>query len=225
MPDLEVDSYEFLPLREVVYLTLRKAILKSNLKPGERLMENTIANKIGVSRTPVREAIRMLEQEGLVEMVPRKGAHVANISRQDLNDVLEIRKSLEELAVTKACGFISPEEIKELKMSEFEFEKVLRGREFTAIAQADEKFHDVIFKAARNQKLITILNNLREQMYRFRLEYLKQDGVLELITQEHNAIVATVSKRDVKKAGLLIIEHIDNQQKEINRLLSSQEEE
>ena len=116
-------------------------------------------------------------------------------------------------------------EIKELKMSEFEFEKVLRGREFTAIAQADEKFHDVIFKAARNQKLITILNNLREQMYRFRLEYLKQDGVLELITQEHNAIVATVSKRDVKKAGLLIIEHIDNQQKEINRLLSSQEEE
>lgn len=225
MPDLEVDSYEFLPLREVVYLTLRKAILKSNLKPGERLMENTIANKIGVSRTPVREAIRMLEQEGLVEMVPRKGAHVANISRQDLNDVLEIRKSLEELAVTKACGFISPEEIKELKMSEFEFEKVLRGREFTAIAQADEKFHDVIFKAARNQKLITILNNLREQMYRFRLEYLKQDGVLELITQEHNAIVATVSKRDVKKAGLLIIEHIDNQQKEINQLLSSQEEE
>ena len=83
-----VNMDEYLPLRDVVFKTLRQAILKGELKPGERLMEIALAEKLGVSRTPIREAIRKLELEGLVVMVPRKGAHVANITEKDLNDVL-----------------------------------------------------------------------------------------------------------------------------------------
>ncbi len=225
MVDLEIDSYEYLPLREVVYLTLRKAILKEKLKPGDRLMENTIANKIGVSRTPVREAIRMLQQDGLVEMIPRKGAHVANISTQDLTDVLELRKSLERLALAKACVNITAEQIKELKIAEYFFEKVLAERDYTKIAEADEKFHDVIMGASGNAKLVEILGELREQMYRYRLEYLKQEGMLDIITNEHNAIIKAVSKGDVKAAIEALNLHIDNQYKAIKKMLQERDRE
>lgn len=94
---------EYLPLRDVVFRTLRRAILKGELKPGERLMEVQLANRLGVSRTPVREAIRKLELEGLVTMIPRRGAEVAEITEKNMRDVLEVRRALEELAVKIAC--------------------------------------------------------------------------------------------------------------------------
>ena len=91
--DLEMHMDEYLPLRDVVFNTLRRAILKGDLKPGERLMEIALAEKLGVSRTPIREAIRKLELEGLVVMAPRKGAKVASITERDLNDVLESERA------------------------------------------------------------------------------------------------------------------------------------
>ena len=87
--DFEVTMNEYLPLRDVVFNTLRQAILRGELKPGERLMEIQLANKLGVSRTPIREAIRKLELEGLVLMIPRKGAEVAEITEKNLRDVLD----------------------------------------------------------------------------------------------------------------------------------------
>ena len=113
--DFEVNMNEYLPLRDVVFNTLRKAILRGELKPGERLMEIQLANKLGVSRTPIREAIRKLELEGLVLMIPRKGAEVAEITEKNMRDVLEVRKALEELAVQLACEKITAEEIEEIK--------------------------------------------------------------------------------------------------------------
>ncbi|MGI6021411.1 MAG: GntR family transcriptional regulator [Lachnospiraceae bacterium] len=218
------DSFEFLPLREVVYLTLRRSILKEELKPGERLMENTIANKIGVSRTPVREAIRMLGQEGLVEMIPRKGARVASISRQDLNDVLEVRKSLEELAVRKACDNITDYELRELKIAGIKFKESIERHDQTEMAQSDAAFHDVIYRASKNKKLIDVLNNLSEQMYRYRLEYIKQADILASLVSEHNEIEAALKKRDGEKAASLILHHINEQQNAINRELGKSKE-
>ena len=113
--DFQIDMNEYLPLRDVVFNTLRQAILKGELKPGERLMEIQLAKKLGVSRTPVREAIRKLELEGLVLMIPRKGAEVAEITAQDLEDVLEVRGALEELAVKDACEHITDEQLVELQ--------------------------------------------------------------------------------------------------------------
>ena len=101
--DFQIEMNEYLPLRDVVFNTLRQAILRGELQPGERLMEIQLAQRLGVSRTPVREAIRKLELEGLVLMIPRRGAEVAEITRQDLEDVLEVRAALEELAVKDAC--------------------------------------------------------------------------------------------------------------------------
>ena len=106
MKDISLHMDEYLPLRDVVFKTLREAILTGELEPGERLMEIKLADKLGVSRTPIREAIRKLEIEGLVNMTPRKGAVVAEISEEDLQNVLEVRRVLEKLAVELACSSI-----------------------------------------------------------------------------------------------------------------------
>ena len=129
--DFEVTMNEYLPLRDVVFNTLRRAILRGELKPGERLMEIQLANKLGVSRTPIREAIRKLELEGLVLMIPRKGAEVAEITEKNLRDVLEVRCALEELGVQLACDRIDKEGIQKLHEAADHFRDVLDSDDIT----------------------------------------------------------------------------------------------
>lgn len=209
--NFNVTMNEYLPLRDVVFNTLRQAILRGELKPGERLMEIQLANKLGVSRTPIREAIRKLELEGLVLMIPRKGAEVADITEKSLLDVLEVRRALEELSAQLACDRITEEEILELKVAAEEFKKVLKSSDVTEIAEADVRFHDVIYLATKNQKLISLLNNLREQMYRYRVEYLKKEEVYEQLIREHEEIIEHISRREKDEATRIVCQHIDNQ--------------
>ena len=216
---------EYLPLRDVVFNTLRQAILKGELKPGERLMEIQLANKLGVSRTPVREAIRKLELEGLVLMIPRKGAEVAEITRQDMEDVLEVRTALEELAVKDACDHITDAQLSELKKASNEFKKaLLEGKDLVTCADADMHFHDVILSATNNRRLIQMLNNLSEQMYRYRMEYLKDERTHKTLIEEHDAIRRALKKHDKVKAGAAIRVHIDNQKRSILESLTEKEE-
>ena len=210
--NLKVNENEYLPLRDVVFNTLRQAILRGEFKPGERLMEIQLANKLGVSRTPIREAIRKLEVEGLVIMIPRKGAEVADITEKSLRDVLEVRKALEELAVQLACEKITQEELEELEKAGENFKKVLnRSKDITEVAEADVRFHDVIYMATDNQKLILLLNNLREQMYRYRVEYLKREEAHPQLIAEHAEIIEYISKGEKKAATDVMCKHIDNQ--------------
>lgn len=209
--DFEVTMDEYLPLRDVVFNTLRRAILRGELKPGERLMEIQLANKLGVSRTPIREAIRKLELEGLVLMIPRKGAEVAEITEKNLRDVLEVRCALEELAVQLACERIDGEGVKELRDAGLHFKEVLDSDDITQIAQADEAFHDVIFTATGNSRLIQLLNNLREQMYRYRIEYLKKKECYPILIAEHKEILDAIAGRDKERATRVTSQHINNQ--------------
>ena len=210
-PKFNVTMNEYLPLRDVVFNTLRQAILRGELKPGERLMEIQLANKLGVSRTPIREALRKLELEGLVNMVPRKGAEVADITEKSLRDVLEVRKALEELSVQLACEKITEEEIEELKRVAERFKDTLDDQDVTKIAEADVAFHDVIYTATDNQKLILLLNTLREQMYRYRVEYLKKEEAYPQLIAEHEELIDNISKRNKEEATRIMCEHIDNQ--------------
>lgn len=220
-----VNMNEYLPLRDVVFNTLRQAILRGELKPGERLMEIQLANKLGVSRTPIREAIRKLELEGLVLMIPRKGAEVADISEKSLRDVLEVRKALEELAVQLACDKITEEKIADLKKAAEDFKKILKSKDITEIAEADVRFHDIIFMATDNQKLVQLLNNLREQMYRFRVEYLKKEEVHPQLIAEHEKIIECIVERDKVKASAIVSEHIDNQVEGVINIIRTKQSE
>ena len=210
-PNFQVNMNDYLPLRDVVFNTLRQAILRGELKPGERLMEIQLANKLGVSRTPIREAIRKLELEGLVLMIPRKGAEVAEITEKSLKDVLEIRRALEDLAVRLACEKITKEELKELKKAGDEFKKVLKSQDITEVAEADVRFHDVIYMATDNPKLIQLLNNFREQMYRFRVEYLKKAEVRPQLLAEHDEIIKYIPEGNKEEASRVVTRHIENQ--------------
>lgn len=220
--NLEMEMNEYLPLRDVVFNTLRRAILKGELKPGERLMEITLADKLGVSRTPIREAIRKLELEGLVVMAPRKGAKVASITERDLNDVLEVRKGMEVLAISLACKRITGEELEKLETIEQSFQKLIESGNLTELAEMDVKFHDTIYQATNNQRLVQLLNNLREQMYRYRMEYLKDIAVRRTLAEEHKAICRALRERDEQQAEQYVSIHIDNQQKAIIRSLNQE---
>lgn len=218
--ELKMDVNEYLPLRDVVFNTLRQAILRGEMEPGERLMEIQLAQKLGVSHTPIREAIRKLELEGLVIMIPRKGAEVAHITEKDMRDVLEVRATLEELVVALACKNVTDEKLAELKAANKLFETAIVSKDVVNIVDADVHFHDIIYTMTDNARLIQIINNLREQMYRYRLEYVKDARTHSILISEHNDIIKQLKDRNVEQAKKVIYQHINNQEKGIIRLLN-----
>lgn len=206
---MEMDGY--LPLRDAVYKTLRQAILRGELKPGERLMEIALAEELGVSRTPIRDAIRKLEQDGLVRMIHRKGAQVANITEKDLTDVLEVRIGLECMAIDKACQMIGREQLEQLEQASVNFGDAIQGGDLTEMAEADKAFHEIIYRVSDNKCLLEMLANLREQIYRYRMEYLKDENVRRVLVEEHRQILGAIRERDAEKAKSIIYRHIENQ--------------
>lgn len=213
---------EYMPLRDVVFQTLREAILRGTLHPGDRLMEVALAERLGVSRTPVREALRMLEQEGLVVNTPKRGASVSGMSVKDMEDVMEIRETLEELAVRLACERIDKEGIKELAVRKQEFEDSLKKGELSEIAACDERFHDVIFSAAKNPRLVGMLENLRSQIYRYRLEYLKDSANYPALLEEHDAIFDGISMGQKQNVAEVMRSHITNQVEMVKKKIEGQ---
>ncbi len=214
---LKVNMNEYLPLRDVVFNTLRQAIITGEFAPGERLMEIALANRLGVSRTPVREAIRKLELEGLVVMIPRKGAEVAKITEKDLRDVLEVRSSLEELAAELATERMNDEIKEKLEKALQNFKEAIESENNAAIADSDVEFHDVIFEATGNARLIQIISNLREQIYRYRLEYVKDTEYHVTLLKEHQELVKAMSAGKKEEARKIMKKHIDNQEMTVIR--------
>lgn len=209
---LTIEENAYLPLRDVVFQTLRQAILKGELQPGERLMEIKLAERLGVSRTPIREAIRKLELEGLVVMVPRKGAAVANITEKDTKNVLEVRRTLEMFAVEVACERITEEQMQQLEKAAKDFEASKGSMDLIRIAETDMKFHEIIYEATQNERLVQMLNNLRENMYRYRIEYLKDPNYYDSLVGEHREILDAIAAGDKEHARMCMRAHIDNQQ-------------
>ena len=227
--DLHLEMNEYLPLRDVVFNTLRQAILKGELKPGERLMEIALAERLGVSRTPIREAMRKLEQEGLVVMIPRRGAQVANITEKDLNDVLEVRiappvtsAGISPCAIEKACDRMTEEEMSKLWLAAKEFEHTIAEGNLVKLAEADVAFHEIIYRASDNKRLIQVLNNMREQIYRYRVEYLKEGETRDVLVKEHEELTRAIRERNVERAKELSFQHIENQRMAIMRSIEAE---
>jgi len=206
---------DYKPLREVIFNTLREAIIVGELKPGERLMEVQLAEKMGVSRTPVREAIRKLELEGLVNMIPRKGAHVADLSVKDIIDVLEVRAALDGLATALAAEKITEQELKDLNNVQMQFINYVDKDNIQGAIKKDVEFHDIIYRCSRNDKLLQISSNLREQVQRFRVIYIKDYGNMRGIINEHAEIYEALVERDPEAARKAAQKHIYIQQQTI----------
>ena len=219
----DITTNEYLPLRDVVFNNLRDAILNGSLKPGERLMENHLAEKLGVSRTPVREALRMLEIEHLVELIPRKGAQVLDLSATDLKNVLEIRSCLESLALRLACGKMNAEQIKNLKELNEGFIKAFDKEDYEEAAKCDEEFHNSIVECTGNDRLLQIINSLKIQAYRYRLTYIKLTGSPDTIIKHHNDMIYAIENNLPNMGDDIAKEHIRYQSEFILKLIDKKE--
>ena len=219
---IKLDSYQ--PLREVVCESLREAIRRGILKPGERIMEIQLAEELGVSRTPVREAIRKLELEGYVVMMPRRGTYVANMSIRDINEIFEIRTSLESLSNGLAAEHITDEELEHLQRLLVIIGVYIKEGNMEKIVETDIEFHDLMYHAARNQRLVGIISNLRDQLTRFRTLSMSHPGRLEATLEEHKAIVEAIANGDRRSASKAAERHMENSEKTLLQAMEAMKE-
>lgn len=214
---VKLDSYK--PLREVVFDSLREAIINGTLRPGERLMEIQLAEELGVSRTPVREAIRKLELEGFVVMVPRKGAYVAGISLKDIADVFEVRACLESLASGLAAERITNEEMEDLERILVRKAEIIAQGDLPAFVESDTQFHDSLYQCSRNQRLIQMLNNLQDEIQRFRSVSLAFPGRPQEALEEHRKIVEALAERNISEAQAAAWDHIERAENSLMEII------
>ena len=217
---IKLDNYQ--PLRDLVFSAMREAILNGQLKPGERLMEVQLAEEMGVSRPPVREAIRKLELEGLVVMVPRKGAYVAGLTLKDVAEVFEIRSSLEGLAAALAAERITDSEVNSLDKILDAISIAGEKEDIKAIIKKDVEFHQVLFSASRNDRLAQIINNLKEQIDRFRTQSFSNPVRLKSVLSEHKNILDAIKQGDAENAERLAKEHIYQVEYNVMNMLRKQ---
>ncbi len=211
------------PLRESVYNGLRKAILTGEIAPNERLTEVKLGNMLGTSRTPIREALRKLELEGLVQIIPRSGARVAPITEEDLRDVLEVRRSLDALSARLASRRVTTDQRQKLWETQKRFEEAVAARDKSAILRADVCFHDRITEIAGNRKLMQVMNSLADQTYRYRFEYIKDDNDYQELLKEHRQIFEAICHGDEEAAAAACEVHIDRQEMRIRSVLGLEE--
>jgi DNA-binding GntR family transcriptional regulator len=212
MAKLQYDENENISasLRGRVFAQLRNQILSGIYKPGDSLIELRLSEELGVSRTPIREAIRQLELEGLVQAIPNKGAVVKGITEQDVEDIFTIRMRIEGLAARWAAEKITEEEIKELKEAlEFEEFYTLKN-DADQLMKFDSKFHEIIFRASKSSPLMHMLSTFHNYIQSARNNSFDTPGRPPKAFEEHKAIFEAISKKDADTAEKLTIEHIRN---------------
>ncbi len=203
----KIDGYEL--LTQKVYKVLKEAILNGDLPQGSRLVETKLARQLGVSRTPVREAIHRLSVEGFVRLIPNQGAFVAEISLEDIEEVFQIRGVLEGLAVRLFVKSKDEEEVKELEEKIEEMRCAVEGKDIIAYSDADAEFHRLIWLFSGNERLLKVLDGMVSYIDAYRLKSLYIPGVMETSFQDHIEIVELVKQGDAKKAEEVMRRHVD----------------
>lgn len=196
-------------LRNRIYQHLKNAILNGVYKPGESLIELKVARELGVSRTPVREAIRQLELEGLVSSIPNKGVIVEGVTEKDVEDIYTIRKMIEGLAARWAAEKITPEQLKELKDVLDLMEFYTQKGEIDKVSELDTQFHDIIFRACQSRPLESVLSHFNHFIQRARLVSIKSIGRAQVSLEEHKKIYEALEKRDPEEAEKAMISHVE----------------
>ena len=219
---ITIDNYR--PLRDTVCETLRDAIRRGILEPGERLMEVQLAEELGISRTPVREAIRKLEQEGYVIMMPRRGTYVSSVSVNDIKEIFEIRSALESLSTGLAARRIEPDELEKLRALLTEIEGHIQRKDIDKIVETDIEFHGLLYQVSRNERLVTIISNLKEQLARFRTLSMSYPGRLQETLEEHRAMVEAIAANDVEAARDAAERHMERAEETLLKAMRRKEQ-
>ncbi|WP_419025829.1 GntR family transcriptional regulator [Emergencia sp.] len=205
---LNFDLQNHRPLREIVYEQLKMQILTGKITPGTRMMEVELADEMGVSRTPVREAIRKLEKEGLVTIEPRRGAYASDISVKDMLDTLEVREDLEGLAAALAAERMSEEQIEDLVKITQGYSEAINNSDTEKIIHYDELFHKHIVSCSGNKTLIHLSETVQELALRFRYLYYDDFSRYENMPVEHREIIDAITSGDAETARLVADNHV-----------------
>ncbi|HBY56494.1 MAG TPA: hypothetical protein DEG96_01295 [Candidatus Atribacteria bacterium] len=198
-----------LSLKDRAYQNIKLQIIRGNLKPGTRLLEEELSKAMNISRAPIREALNRLEKEGFVTIIPRKGATVSHITAQMIEDIFEIRETLESLAVKKSFGKISIEGLEKLGESFKKFiDKPANTENCIQYLALDKKFHDLLSQNCGNKKLIELLANLQEQIHWLRNISLKRISLAGSV-KEHLAIIEALKKKDEELIIEVLLQHLE----------------
>ena len=206
---LNFDIQNHKPLREMVYEELKIQILTGAIVPGTRMMEVDLAEEMGVSRTPIREAIRKLEKEGLVTIEPRRGAYASMISTQDMVEILEVRQDLEGLAAYFAATRMTPVEMEELKELADHYNDAVKAGSMQDMIRYDTQFHRLIVDSCNNKILVSMVEQLQELVLRFRYIYYDNFKRAENMPAEHQEIIDAIASGDADRARKAADVHID----------------
>ena len=195
-------------LGEHVFESLKHSIVTGKISSGEWLVESHIAETLGISRTPVREAIHKLEREGLIERQPRGGFTVLGLTRNDIEETFGIRCVLEGYAARLAAVKHNEEELEALEKKIEEFQNALDRKKMNLLPAINTEFHDLLYSLSKSPKLISIINGLRDQIYRFRKMNLKEEKFAATSNQDHIQMLQSIRKRNAQDAERLAREHI-----------------
>lgn len=187
---------------------LRQRIFAHELTPGTWIDEQKLAEQYGISRTPLREALKVLASEGLVDLKPRRGCYVTEISRQDLDDIFPLMALLEGRCAADAVARAKPIEIRELKKIHESLENAARDGRIDAFFEANQAFHKRIQELANNRWLLSVIQDLRKVLKLSRLHSLSLEGRLQQSLDEHRAIMAAFEAGDAAKAEQLMHDHL-----------------
>lgn len=213
MPPIKTKQREFspqyaVPLVEQITEFLTQAIMDGQFTSGERLVENELQRRFGVSRSPIRESFRILEKKGLVQTIPRKGTYVRKITQKDIEENFPVRASLESLAARLALQHLQPADIEKM---EYFFSRMVAGakeNDFKTYMKYHTQYHEVFIRASRNDTLIEILENLRNQAIWFRYSYLYVQESYAYAVKVHRKILDYFIKKDGERLERLVKEHI-----------------
>ena len=195
-------------LRDHIFEKLQQAIYSGKLKSGERLTEKKVAEELGVSRTPVREALYRLTSLGLIKMIPHRGFLISRWSSKEIEDVIELRSVLEAFAVRLAIRYILKKEIDELKDLINKMEKAVLKRDVMKASCLNSLFHDKIVHVSRNKELSEVMESIKNKIYHFRIISLSSPNRLKESFEEHKKILDVIINKDSELAQELISQHI-----------------
>lgn len=216
--DLYDQKKENKSLTSIIFDKIREEIINGRFEPGEKLVEIKLADELGVSRTPVREALKQLELDGLVDNIPNRGVIVKGISAGDITDILAIRLSIERLVGKWACERITEEEVKNLCEIYDLMEFYTMKKDSDKIFELNTKFHEILYSSAKSRYLESILNDFQLFIKSARSRSLKEPGRLEIALSEHKKILDSIKSRDIEATENALVYHIQKSNSNIVKL-------
>jgi len=191
-------------LRERIVDSLKEAIVRGRLRPGERVAEPEVARRFGISRTPVREAFRQLESEGFLTFTPRKGAVVTPITAKDVREFYAVKGLLEGYAARLACPRMTPRDLERLKELNAQMAQAAQAEDVKGFFELDNQFHQVFHRVSGNSKLMHLIHTLVQHYVHFRIAALSVPGRMNTSVRQHEAIIRAFKKRDADRVERLV---------------------